>query len=128
MSLYALQLPNNYVEIERDEMEYVDGGSALTDKMFSVRSVGAAINTIIGFAIPMGGISSFVAKKGTANAARYLEAAVVNKLKTMGILVGGGTVIGGLTYALNYIDVGTNFAKFLDSIDASPNNGIVWGF
>ena len=23
---YALQLPNNYVEIDRDEMEYVDGG------------------------------------------------------------------------------------------------------
>lgn len=23
---YALQLPNSYVEIDRDEMEYVDGG------------------------------------------------------------------------------------------------------
>ncbi|SUY48067.1 Uncharacterised protein [Clostridium putrefaciens] len=27
MSSYALQLPNNYVEIEREEMEYVDGGA-----------------------------------------------------------------------------------------------------
>lgn len=27
---YALQLPNSYVEIDRDEMEYVDGGSDFT--------------------------------------------------------------------------------------------------
>ena len=26
---YALQLPNNYVEIDRDEMEYVDGGFSM---------------------------------------------------------------------------------------------------
>lgn len=31
MSSLALKLPNNYVEIERDEMEYVDGGAQKVD-------------------------------------------------------------------------------------------------
>lgn len=32
---YALQLPNNYVEIDRDEMEYVDGGWFLSNKFMA---------------------------------------------------------------------------------------------
>lgn len=126
MSSIALQLPNNYVEFEREEMEYVDGGNRFTDWMFSVQTVGSAINVAISSVIPIGGIGGYVAKVGTKNAARFLEAVVVNKLKAIGIAVGGGTVIKGLEFALDYMDVGHRFAGYLDSIDTAPNNGIVW--
>lgn len=43
---YSLQLPHNYVEIDREEMEYVDGGSGFTDWALSVKIVGYAINLI----------------------------------------------------------------------------------
>ncbi|MGL4875826.1 MAG: hypothetical protein ACRC30_14375 [Clostridium sp.] len=126
MSSIALQLPKNYVEFEREEMEYVDGGNDFTNWMFSVQTVGSAVNTVISTAVPGGSIAGYVAKVGTKTAARYLEAIVVNKLKTMGIAVAGVTAIHGLTFALDYIDVGHRFARWLDSIDAAPNNGIVW--
>lgn len=36
---YELQLPNNYVEIDSDEMEYVDGGA-----WNSVQNIGYALD------------------------------------------------------------------------------------
>ena len=39
---YNLQLPNNYVEIDRDEMEYVEGGA-----WNSVENIGRAIDVAI---------------------------------------------------------------------------------
>ena len=39
---YNLQLPNNYVEIDRDEMEYVDGGFELWQKALVATAIVAA--------------------------------------------------------------------------------------
>ncbi len=126
MSTMALQLPSSFVDVERDEMEYVDGGNAFTNWFFSVDNVGAILNTIIGDVIPFGGIAGFVAKEGAANAARYLEGFLVNKLRAIGISVAGATIIGGIQWALNYFSPGYRLACWLDSIDACHNNGIVW--
>ena len=55
MSSIALKLPNSYVEIERDEMEYVDGGSK--NWWNKTDAVGIAIDaTLIGVT---GGVSFF---------------------------------------------------------------------
>ncbi|SUY48071.1 Uncharacterised protein [Clostridium putrefaciens] len=54
MSSYALQLPNNYVEIEREEMEYVDGGAYLSNAGLRSVLLACALNpvgaTILGLA------------------------------------------------------------------------------
>ena len=123
---YELQLPMSFVDVDRDEMEYVDGGSGFSNWFFYVDNVGAIINTVIGSVLPLGGITAFFAKKGVANAARYLQGFIVNKLKSIGLTVAGGTIFYGIQWAVNYFNPGLRFAKLIDSVDKSPNNGICW--
>ncbi|MEG1256061.1 hypothetical protein [Clostridium sp.] len=40
---YALQLPNSYVDIDRDEMEYVDGGSTSVSRYYDLTGLFHAI-------------------------------------------------------------------------------------
>ena len=40
---YALQLPNNYVDVDREEMEYVDGGARMSQAL--------CISTIVGIGL-----------------------------------------------------------------------------
>ncbi|MDY2632284.1 class IIb bacteriocin, lactobin A/cerein 7B family [Clostridium sp.] len=85
---YALQLPNNYVEIDRDEMEYVDGGEI---------TIAAAIAMI-------GGL--IAAGYGTINIGKECGTYVYNNggarngsmMKTFKIAGGivGGVIFGGL--------------------------------
>ncbi|VYU29543.1 hypothetical protein [Clostridium tertium] len=44
---YTLQLANNYVEIDRDEMEYVEGGSVRKKWWNSTKWVGRYVDIII---------------------------------------------------------------------------------
>ena len=123
---YELQLPNSYVDVDRDEMEYVDGGSAFTDWFFSVNNIGNILNTVISLAIPAGGIAAYISRVGTRTAARYLEGAIVNKLKCIGLAAAAAAAPGIIGYVLNSLNVGLKLAQALDSIDHCRNNGIVW--
>ena len=63
---YALQLPNNFVEIDRDEMEYVDGGFYYMDYYAVVGLVQAvglsgATVTVAALAAQLGGMTGLVA-------------------------------------------------------------------
>ena len=74
---YNLQLPNNYVEIDRDEMEYVDGGGSVTLSI----SVAALIGMGVGFAsgVIAGAICTYLGGGVIAStAAKFITAAVTN--------------------------------------------------
>lgn len=79
---YALQLPNNYVEIDRDEMEYVDGGYRSSRSVY----------------VPSG--SKRMSKQS------YMNTQYVNSVLA-GIVIGIAT--GGIGVIL-HVSVGTSFA------------------
>lgn len=113
---YSLQLPNNYIEIDRAEMEYVDGGSGFTDWALSVKTVGYSINIIAaGIA---GGITAVTLKLFVKKFAAWAIKIGIKKAAFV-------TAVPWLTFLIDS-DFGLSAAQYLDSIDASPNNGIVW--
>lgn len=107
-------------------MEYADGGNSVTNWMFSVGTVGSAINVALGYIMPLSAIGAYARRVEARNAARFFEATVINKLKGIVIAVAAGSVIFAIQFALDYFDIGARIAQLLDSIDSSRNNGIVW--
>lgn len=119
-------MPTNFVDIDMDEMEYVDGGGAISNWFFSTKTVGAALNTAIGYAIPVASVASYIRSAGKQVAQKFLMGVVQRKLKEIGLVVLAGFVGPAVTFAMNYLDVGNAIANWLDSRDSSPNNQIVW--
>ncbi|MHC1685302.1 MAG: hypothetical protein AB6733_20585 [Clostridiaceae bacterium] len=73
MSTMALNLPMNYVEVDRDEMEYVDGGFSVSTQWYGVRAsfteyetqlivktlnAGAGISAVVGTLAAMGVVTA----------------------------------------------------------------------
>jgi len=46
---YALQLPHSYVDIDRDEMEYIDGGDTVGDMAALTAALAACAAVFIGY-------------------------------------------------------------------------------
>lgn len=107
---YNLQLPNNYVGVDREEMEYVDGGANAVEYWW-----GWAVDLSASEAIQFGdALISFNATSagiigGTASAlASYAASRVVSTtLKFLLGSTGWGFIIGTAAYALNVLYVGT---------------------
>lgn len=119
----TLVMPCNYVAMDNDEMEYVDGGAI---DIVSVGVAGAIFNTAIGIIIGgvgVGSVSAYIAKVGAKEAAKIFTKTLASKL----IAIGCGALaasIGPIVEAvLDYLDVGGAIASKLDSIDSKPNNG-----
>ncbi|ENK1244798.1 hypothetical protein AB2063_003016 [Clostridium botulinum] len=128
MSSLKLQLPNNYVEIEGNEMEYIDGGSnAVTQWMFSVGTVGTTINLMIGGIA--GGGAGLIRKYGLAQAKKIFINSVQRTFIKIGIAMTSKSYAAIAVVAnliSDYSDIGGMAARALDARDAAPNNGIVW--
>jgi hypothetical protein len=63
---YELQLPNNYVDIDADEMEYIDGGISYSSaKSILYGAIGAAITRIVGRAITQSAIGAVINSIGS---------------------------------------------------------------
>lgn len=120
MSSITLQLPQSYIEVESEEMEYIDGGFAV-----GKRFAGAAINTLIGIAIGGSALSvqGFIASVGKAEAKKIFTRTVISKLKSWGCSKLAWCVGGAVAFALNYADIGGAIADYLDAHDTYPNNG-----
>lgn len=105
----ALQLPNSYVEIDRDEMEYVDGGANAVEYWW-----GWAVDLSSSEAIEFGdallsfNVAAVGVVGGTASAlAFHVASKVVSaSLKFLMGSTGWGFVIGSAVYALNVLYVG----------------------
>lgn len=63
MNEYALQLPNNYVEIDRDEMEYVDGGASWVQN-FLVSTLATVVGGLICHAVTTGMVKTALVALG----------------------------------------------------------------
>ena len=85
MSTFVLQLPNSFVDIDNEEMEYVDGGGAIT---FSI-SANSVAKLIVGYftrtavIAALSGIDATIGAAiifGTAGAGTFVAAACVTAL------------------------------------------------
>ena len=87
---YALQLPNSYVDIDRDEMEYVDGGAEKIDYWW-----GWAMNLNSSECGTMAKLIEFnIAAGGTIGG---LGAAIAGAFP----MIGGATAIAAGIYSIN---------------------------
>ena len=96
---YALQLPSSYVDIDREEMEYIDGGFSWNDAKWAVAvAIGWALKNIVGPAIKQSAVWSVV----TA-AQGWLAGAIDTMILTVWYhpwisLAVGGSVAWGVYY------------------------------
>lgn len=125
---YALQLPNSYVEIDRDEMEYVDGGYGID---FSTNWISYTVDISLlffGGAKLAEGLAKAALKLGKYQlsvAITYTTMAVTNWLgKNVSYAAVLSKVTGVLGIITNY-SPGNAIAYVIDSIDATGRNGRV---
>ena len=113
MSSMTLKLPNSYVEVERDEMEYVDGGVRVKniERSIDKRLISYPVNAI-GWYFTGGAIG-----KGLGVLSAKISQAIAGSLSAEGI----GYVVSGFTG--NWWNFGDHLADYIDSIDIHPNNG-----
>ena len=122
---YALAMPTSYVDIDSDEMEYVDGGA-----WNSVSNIGNAID----IAIWIGGIiSGTIGIYGSVkeilrrNARGLVVQSTKMLLKNVGLSAAGflaSSIVSGLELFLN-LSLGQGISRALDRIDKKRNNGLI---
>ncbi len=122
---YALQLPNSYVEIDRDEMEYVDGGYLIDfNKQWLGWFVDGAL-VVFGGAALVGGIATLLRKVGARAVANQLVGVAMATAIYFGVHPNQSrlfSVIYGLIGVIG-ISPGGLIASALDAIDRSGTNG-----
>ena len=75
---YALQLPNSYVDIDRDEMEYIDGGYAAWQKaLVATAIVAAGVGLVVALSYGQIWLAAKIMK--------FTFATAVSKLKIAGV-------------------------------------------
>lgn len=125
---YELQLPNNYVDVDMEEMEYTDGGGLFVPNWV----VGGAVDVAV-FAIPqikaLKGAAIGVAMLSTT--ARTAVARAICKAitkATFGILTVSENKALGAIKAFTGFSIGTFVAqKLVDPLDGQYNGGYkVW--
>jgi len=124
----TLELPQNFVELDQDEMMYLDGGA-----WNSVRNVGIAIDVVIGIFTFGKSVKSGVALRGLLNSSSLMT----NVIRTEITRLFGNTVSNAVTFGLNTAftmsgtSAGNLIARGLDAVDGRvrgvSNNGIVFG-
>lgn len=118
---YELQLPSSYVDIDREEMEYIDGGINISNGVISF-AANMAFNAALGGGT-IGSVRAVVralGKQGSINVAKkvltkWVSVRVANKVA--GFL--GGQIMSYLSFS-----VGDFIAKALDRYDGVENG--VW--
>ena len=121
---YQLEMPSNYVDIEMDEMEYVDGGGWYQSGVYyGVKyGINMAVNSLLGGG-SIKAVKSVLAKLGT----KQLKSAIVSALKKwVGARVAnslGGTIVSGISGFLSF-SIGGAVAEILDRKDGSNDNQI----
>lgn len=114
-----LLLPEGYVLIEKEEMVYIDGGF----DVISVKAAGAILNAAIAIATGGLGASAYIEKYGVKQAGKLFSKTLASRIAAWGCPKLAAVVSVAIDSALNYLDVGTNIAKYIDAHDYEPNNG-----
>lgn len=100
-------------------IDFFDGSSRHADDIDYASRVLA-----LGFTVGDGGaIQAFLAKKGKKEAEKLFTKTVTSKLKAWGFTKLALMSNAAVQFALDYSDIGTQVAKYLDRRDPKPNNG-----
>ena len=125
---YALQLPNNYVEIDRDEMEYVDGGLSIPNWLVA-GAVNWTIDAVVGAATGGGALAlrSLAKRYGLAAAKTIFSSSLKKRLMAKAISASISYYMCGFVGVAYEImcwasDPGSKFAEWLNSRDSNPYN------
>ncbi len=120
----SLQLPSNFVDVDREEMEYVDGGA-----WNSVENIGRALDVAIwvgGVVTGVIGIAGSVREILKRNAKGLVVQATSSLLKKVGLSAAGwvaSSIVSGLLLFLD-LSLGEAIARVWDRLDTNKNNGI----
>ena len=99
---YALQLPSSYVDIDRDEMEYIDGGSTSRIRYYSLAGL---FHAIIGVSTGAGAVYSSLRRLWTVTelaAKKALRACVSGIVGYMTLVYNAAQIALGVTYLNRY--------------------------
>ena len=103
---YALSMPSSYVDIDRDEMEYVDGGS-WSGTVFAKNVWGYITQKGFSRAVSYAGITYSVvmgwAKFYYTAACIYVGASVAKIAAIVGGVIASCIAVGAAAYAINYM-------------------------
>lgn len=122
---YSLQLPSSYVDIDREEMEYIDGGA-----WNSVSNIGFAIDALIwagGIVTGTIGIVGSVREILRRNAKGLVVQSTRILLQKVGLSAAGflaSNIVAGLELFLN-VSLGQGIAMALDRIDKKRYSGAI---
>ncbi|ASW42066.1 hypothetical protein [Clostridium isatidis] len=126
---YELQLPDSFVDIDREEMEYVDGGFALPE-WFVAGVINLAVSALVGGSLTAarGFFTNLAKKYGREAAATIFSSQLKKKLLAKGIAATTaswlcGAAAAGFTVLTWAIDPGEALANYIDSHDTYGNNG-----
>ena len=119
---YALQMPTNFVDVDMDEMEYVDGGIALKTTWVAA-GLNAAIGIAIGGGVGIAGIKAYINRVGKEEAKRIFTRSLKSKI----IAIGAGSfafmVEWVIVTVMNVLDPGGYLANLMDANDTYGTNG-----
>lgn len=135
---YALQMPANYVDVNMNEMEYVDGGASI-----STGAAGLILNGVLAIITPgiFGMIGSVkvwnVFKSTIKSVCQNLSRAIIGSLNTLTKAIGGrglsAAVSAHVTSNLAWViegaislSPGGIVATALDYIDGSFDGRVTW--
>lgn len=122
---YALQLPNSYVDIDRDEMEYVDGGYLIN---FNKKYLGWFVDgslVMFGGAALVGGITTALRKLGARAVANKLTGVAMAAAIYFGVRPNQSRLFSVIYGLLGVVGItpGGLIASALDAVDRSGTNG-----
>ncbi|ODJ53688.1 hypothetical protein BFR40_03480 [Brochothrix thermosphacta] len=86
-------------------------------RLMSTRWAGTILNVALGLAVGGGAISGYIRSKGKKEAARVFSRTVKSRLTAWGAPKLAWAVVGAVTFALNFSDVGGMIAKQIDKRD-----------
>jgi hypothetical protein len=95
---YALQLPNSYVDIDSDEMEYIDGGYTLWQKALVASAIVAAgVGLVVALSYGQIYLAAKIMKITFANAVKKLTIKGVATIVAGSLTISSGIVVAALS-------------------------------
>ena len=117
MSSLTLHLPNNYVELGREEIEYLEGGGF--EQVCTPMSLDSRL-----ISVPINALGWWFTGVGVAKATAKAAGMIASVLGTAKYADNIANVIGGFTGS--WFELGTHLANYLDGLDGSKDGRIAY--
>ncbi len=123
----ALVMPSSYAVMDEEEMTYVEGGACTVAQAARMIDIGVSVVLFaIGVGFGVGSIVWFMKNSVKGLVVAGLKRAIASTLVPLGFTAGSG-IYAILTTIDPSSTIGNALARYIDSIDSDPNNGLVMG-